>query len=111
MSRLSEILSTRLSPSSHGFARHLVSPLLAFSPDFSSSAAFEASADGLRERFAQTIGYPPPELLSVAESTEGAQFARMGDARVCLVPAGMTAWTVHLYEAFLPVRVGDLILS
>ena len=53
-----------------------------FSPDFSSAAAFEASAEDLRDRFAQTIGYPPPEMLSVEDSAEGARFARMGDDEI-----------------------------
>merc|ERR1711871_607993 len=38
-------------------------------------------------------------------------FRIMGAARFCLVPAGLTAWTIHLYEAFffgcVPVILSD----
>jgi len=38
-------------------------------------------------------------------------FRRMGMSRFCLVPAGLTAWTIHLYEAFffgcVPVILSD----
>jgi len=38
-------------------------------------------------------------------------FERMGSSRFCLVPAGLTAWTIHLYEAFffgcVPVILSD----
>ena len=27
-------------------------------------------------------------------------FRRSGLSRFCLIPAGLTAWTIHLYEAF-----------
>lgn len=36
---------------------------------------------------------------------------RMGQSRFCLIPAGLTAWTIHLYEAFflgcVPVILSD----
>eukprot|EP00933_Yihiella_yeosuensis_P078438 TRINITY_DN89933_c0_g1_i1.p1 TRINITY_DN89933_c0_g1~~TRINITY_DN89933_c0_g1_i1.p1 ORF type:complete len:229 (-),score=35.15 TRINITY_DN89933_c0_g1_i1:112-729(-) len=38
-------------------------------------------------------------------------FKRMGSSRFCLVPAGLTAWTIHLYESFffgcIPVILSD----
>ncbi|CAK0901157.1 unnamed protein product [Prorocentrum cordatum] len=38
-------------------------------------------------------------------------YRRMGMSRFCLVPAGLTAWTIHLYEAFffgcVPVILSD----
>eukprot|EP00928_Gymnodinium_smaydae_P089109 TRINITY_DN73110_c0_g1_i1.p1 TRINITY_DN73110_c0_g1~~TRINITY_DN73110_c0_g1_i1.p1 ORF type:complete len:670 (-),score=107.34 TRINITY_DN73110_c0_g1_i1:195-2204(-) len=38
-------------------------------------------------------------------------FRRMGTSRFCLIPAGLTAWTIHLYEAFffgcIPVILSD----
>merc|ERR1712187_1101660 len=38
-------------------------------------------------------------------------FRRMGMSKFCLVPAGLTAWTIHLYEAFffgcIPVILSD----
>lgn len=38
-------------------------------------------------------------------------FRRMGRSRFCLIPAGLTAWTIHLYEAFffgcIPVILSD----
>merc|ERR1712187_106344 len=38
-------------------------------------------------------------------------FRRMGMSKFCLVPAGLTAWTIHLYEAFffgcVPVILSD----
>lgn len=38
-------------------------------------------------------------------------FRRMGMSRFCLIPAGLTAWTIHLYEAFffgcVPVILSD----
>mmetsp|Transcript_49274 Transcript_49274/g.151905 ORF Transcript_49274/g.151905 Transcript_49274/m.151905 type:complete len:353 (+) Transcript_49274:135-1193(+) len=38
-------------------------------------------------------------------------FRRMGRSRFCLIPAGLTAWTIHLYEAFffgcVPVILSD----
>merc|ERR1712061_254099 len=38
-------------------------------------------------------------------------FRRMGRSKFCLVPAGLTAWTIHLYEAFffgcIPVILSD----
>merc|ERR1712226_1612217 len=38
-------------------------------------------------------------------------FRRMGTSRFCLIPAGLTAWTIHLYEAFffgcVPVILSD----
>merc|ERR1711865_430317 len=38
-------------------------------------------------------------------------FRRMGMARFCLIPAGLTAWTIHLYESFffgcVPVILSD----
>merc|ERR1712226_653364 len=38
-------------------------------------------------------------------------FRRMGTSRFCIIPAGLTAWTIHLYEAFffgcVPVILSD----
>eukprot|EP00929_Paragymnodinium_shiwhaense_P119355 TRINITY_DN91238_c0_g1_i1.p1 TRINITY_DN91238_c0_g1~~TRINITY_DN91238_c0_g1_i1.p1 ORF type:complete len:648 (-),score=88.24 TRINITY_DN91238_c0_g1_i1:23-1966(-) len=38
-------------------------------------------------------------------------FRRMGTSRFCLIPAGLTAWTIHLYESFffgcVPVILSD----
>lgn len=38
-------------------------------------------------------------------------FRRMGMSRFCLIPAGLTAWTIHLYESFffgcVPVILSD----
>lgn len=38
-------------------------------------------------------------------------FRRMGASKFCLIPAGLTAWTIHLYEAFflgcIPVILSD----
>jgi dienelactone hydrolase len=50
-----------------------------FTPDYSSAADYEMSCEGLRAAFAKTIGYPPPAMLSVEESADGARFERIGD--------------------------------
>ncbi|CAE7249419.1 XGD1, partial [Symbiodinium necroappetens] len=38
-------------------------------------------------------------------------FRRSGLSRFCLIPAGLTAWTIHLYESFffgcIPVLLSD----
>ena len=41
--------------------------------------ASQASCEGLRTEFGRTIGYPPPAMLTVEESTAGAKFHRIGD--------------------------------
>lgn len=46
-----------------------------FQPDYSSPAAFEKSAEPLRQRFCQSIGYPPPGPTP----TEPATFTKIGD--------------------------------
>ena len=40
-----------------------------FQPDYSSSQAFEQSAEGLRQAFCDSIGYPPPGKRSPAKAT------------------------------------------
>lgn len=41
-------------------------------------------------------------------------FLRMGTSRFCLIPAGLTAWTIHLYESFffgcVPVIMSDEVI-
>ena len=39
----------------------------------------QASCEDLRAEFGRTIGYPPPAMLTVEESTAGAKFHRIGD--------------------------------
>src|SRR5580700_1633476 len=46
-----------------------------FTPDYSSPKAFEKSAAKLRQRFAESIGYPPPG----ASPNEAPNFTKMGE--------------------------------
>ena len=46
----------------------------------------------MREGFAKTIGFPPPNMLSVEKSTDGARFERIGDDHVATY-----------YRAWIPV--------
>jgi len=46
-----------------------------FKPDFSSAKAYETSAKGLRKKFAESIGYPPPGTVR----GEDASFLKMAE--------------------------------
>ncbi|MED5461292.1 MAG: dienelactone hydrolase family protein, partial [Pseudomonadota bacterium] len=62
-----------------------------FQPDYASTEAFERSAEALRQRFSESIGYPPPG----ARPQEEANFNRIG-----------TDTVGTYYRAMIPVLPG-----
>ncbi|CAE8674872.1 unnamed protein product, partial [Polarella glacialis] len=64
----------------------------------------------VRVRIIDYYSENPKEWASVGPPVRS-YFRRMGMSRFCLVPAGLTAWTIHLYEAFffgcVPVILSD----
>jgi len=84
-----------------------------FHPDFSSLHAYEASSEGLRKRFAASIGYPPPG----DPGKEQASFTKLGEddlgiyyrAQIPVVP-GVHAEGIYIVPKGVKGRV-PLVIS
>ena len=91
-----------------------------FTPDFSTELAYVGSCERLRGEFKRSIGWPPPKMLTVADSIAQARFQRVGDdhvgtyyrVHIPIAAGGVNAYGLYILpKSWVPGRKVPLVLA